>query len=522
MALQNRHLARVARMLLNRGSKGAGGVLSADGPGRRPRTGERRDGIGRHGAGQSEQRAYQISARPSQAHQQDRGRRRASRQRSPAFPSGALPTAGDGGPRDAPDVRRRLPQRGARRDNHSGAHRRSVDDDGSGASLPTLALVPTSQASFRAAERRRTRRVRFAGRGGIIENLLVEQRRGRGAGIRACRPADGRVHRRLRLSGRTAAGPSAGHSQARSPAALAVAPRTPARPVARLPRRERRRQRRRPGCGRRMGCRDGATTCAGSRRFRASPTPAPSSWGNRVFVVTAISSAGDKTFRTGLYGDVAPVKDVSEHTWKIYALDKSTGKVLWDRNGLYRPPKGEAPHQGQSGELDAGQRRPPCGRDVRSIIFLAAWDMDGKPLWKRTSSVLDSGWFFDPDTQWGHSSSPIIYGDNVIVQADRYKDSFIAAYDAETGKQLGAPRGTRFRGGERRRYSARQRNSLSPTARRSAGTIRQPASSCGRSAQLGSDRRHADRRHASSMSRADTRRHAPSTRSSRTRTATSR
>src|SRR5687767_4546858 len=32
----------------------------------------------------------------------------------------------------------------------------------------------------------------------------------------------------------------------------------------------------------------------------------PVVWGNRVFVVTAVSSAGDKTFRTGLYGDVAP------------------------------------------------------------------------------------------------------------------------------------------------------------------------------------------------------------------------
>ena len=34
----------------------------------------------------------------------------------------------------------------------------------------------------------------------------------------------------------------------------------------------------------------------------------PIVWGNRVFVTTAISKAGDKSFRTGLYGDVKPVE----------------------------------------------------------------------------------------------------------------------------------------------------------------------------------------------------------------------
>ena len=43
----------------------------------------------------------------------------------------------------------------------------------------------------------------------------------------------------------------------------------------------------------------------------------PIVWGNRVFVTTAISKAGDKSFRTGLYGDVKPVEDLSEHEWKV-------------------------------------------------------------------------------------------------------------------------------------------------------------------------------------------------------------
>ena len=161
----------------------------------------------------------------------------------------------------------------------------------------------------------------------------------------------------------------------------------------------------------------------------------PVVWGNRVFVVTAVSSAGDKTFRTGLYGDVAPVNDLSEHTWKIYSLDKATGKILWERDAFKGAPKVKRhtkASQANSTPVTDGRRVVAM---FGSIGMLAAWDMDGKPLWQIDIGVLDSGWFFDPDTQWGHSSSPLMHDGKVIVQADRQKDSFIAAFDAATGKE---------------------------------------------------------------------------------------
>ena len=161
----------------------------------------------------------------------------------------------------------------------------------------------------------------------------------------------------------------------------------------------------------------------------------PVVWGNRVFVVTAVSSAGDKTFRTGLYGDVAPVNDFSEHTWKIYSLDKATGKILWEREAFKGAPKVKRhtkASQANSTPVTDGRRVVAM---FGSIGMLAAWDMDGKPLWQVDLGVLDSGWFFDPDTQWGHSSSPLMHDGKVIVQADRQKDSFIAAFDAATGKE---------------------------------------------------------------------------------------
>jgi outer membrane protein assembly factor BamB len=162
----------------------------------------------------------------------------------------------------------------------------------------------------------------------------------------------------------------------------------------------------------------------------------PIVWGNRVFVTTAVSSAGDKTFRTGLYGDVAPVNDLSEHTWKIYCLDKATGKILWERTaytGLPKVKRHTKASQANSTPVTDGTRVVAL---FGSIGMLAAWDMNGKPLWKADVGVLDSGWFFDPTYQWGHSSSPIIHDGKVIIQADRQKDSYIAAYDSKDGKQV--------------------------------------------------------------------------------------
>mgnify|MGYP003377753600 CR=1 FL=1 len=64
----------------------------------------------------------------------------------------------------------------------------------------------------------------------------------------------------------------------------------------------------------------------------------PIVWGDRVIVTTAISS-DPKPFLHGLYGDVEPSNDVAKHTWKVYALDRKTGKVIWEQVATEGAPK---------------------------------------------------------------------------------------------------------------------------------------------------------------------------------------
>ena len=144
------------------------------------------------------------------------------------------------------------------------------------------------------------------------------------------------------------------------------------------------------------------------------------------------SGAKDET-RYGLFGDVAPVEDNPKHTWKVYALDKLTGKILWERIAYEGLPK--VKRHPKSTHSDS---TPATDGKYLVALFgshgLYAYDLNGKLLWKQDLGILDSGWFFDPDYQWEHGSSPIIYRDLVIVQADVQKDSFIAAYSLKNGK----------------------------------------------------------------------------------------
>jgi outer membrane protein assembly factor BamB len=161
----------------------------------------------------------------------------------------------------------------------------------------------------------------------------------------------------------------------------------------------------------------------------------PIVWGDRVFVATAVSAKGENSIRTGLYGDGTSVDDLSEHSFRLYALDKETGRVVWEREAHRSAPVARR-------HVKASQANSTPVTDGRRVVALfgtvgqlVAYDLDGKMLWKRDVGVLDCG---DPvygGADWGHASSPVIHGNLVIVQGDRRKDSFLAAYRLSDGTE---------------------------------------------------------------------------------------
>jgi len=161
----------------------------------------------------------------------------------------------------------------------------------------------------------------------------------------------------------------------------------------------------------------------------------PIVWGDRVFVSTAVSSDASQAIRTGLYGDVEPVNDSSKHSWHLIAIDKKTGKVVWDRVAYEGVPKTKR-------HPKSSQASPTPVTDGTHVIVsfgsqgLYAYDFSGTLLWQKDLGVLNAGWFFDPDYEWGVGSSPIIFRNLVIVQCDIQRNSFIAAFETATGKEV--------------------------------------------------------------------------------------
>ncbi len=161
----------------------------------------------------------------------------------------------------------------------------------------------------------------------------------------------------------------------------------------------------------------------------------PIVWDDRVFLTTAIGSDTSSKLRVGLYGDVAPDRDVSKHTWKVFCLDKKSGKILWERVAYEGAPKVKR----HTKATQANSTPATNGKYVVALFGaegMYCYDLDGKLVWKKDLGFLDSGWFYDPDYQWGHGSSPIIFENLVIVQCDIQKNSFMAAYALKDGKEV--------------------------------------------------------------------------------------
>jgi outer membrane protein assembly factor BamB len=289
------------------------------------------------------------------------------------------------------------------------------------AGQPPLALVATGEATFRVPQMEGTTVV-FGGRGGMVESMTLTQ------------PSSTTVLTRVVATAVTTA-PVPPAATAPLTASLTPAPRTTARPWPSF------RGLAATGNGDGQGAVADWDVVSGRNVKWKTPIPgiansSPIVWGDNVFVTTALSKSGDKTFRTGLYGDVKPVQDLSEHEWKLYCLDKGSGRVLWDRTAHAGAPKVKR-------HTKASQANSTPATDGRRVValfgsigLLVAWDLDGKELWRADAGVLDSGWFFDATYQWGHASSPIIYKNSVIVQADVQEHSYIAAWDLATGKRL--------------------------------------------------------------------------------------
>ena len=160
----------------------------------------------------------------------------------------------------------------------------------------------------------------------------------------------------------------------------------------------------------------------------------PIIWGDRIFLTTAVSSQPNPEFRPGGLRSDNVSNDRSEQEWRLIAVDKRTGKIEWQRTA----------HRGVSRgirHLKSTFATPTPATNGTHIVAvfgsegLYCYDIEGNLVWTKDLGIL--GHFL-----YGFSSSPIIYRDMVIIQADTNLDrkesrpvSFIAAFDLKDGRE---------------------------------------------------------------------------------------
>ncbi len=162
----------------------------------------------------------------------------------------------------------------------------------------------------------------------------------------------------------------------------------------------------------------------------------PVIWNNLLFVTTAVNiTKSESSLKVGLYGDIDEANDSAVHEFKVYCLNKNSGKIVWERTAVKGIPKSRR-------HTKASQANCTPVTDGKYLVVhfgsegLFCYDLKGNLIWQKDMGLLTPGPYTDPGVEWGYASSPIIYKDRIIVQCDIPKTPYITALDLATGNEI--------------------------------------------------------------------------------------
>lgn len=168
----------------------------------------------------------------------------------------------------------------------------------------------------------------------------------------------------------------------------------------------------------------------------------PVVWGNKIFLTTAIPTAsapapnaapeaagGGGGRRAG--GPGGGAGGGIEHQFVVMALDRATGKPLWQKTA-----KTATPHEGYHRQYGSFASNSPVtdGKYVWAFFGsrgLYCYDLNGKLIWEK-----DFGVQMKMRLQFGEGGAPALHGNTLVLLFDHDGDSFLVALDKTTGKEI--------------------------------------------------------------------------------------
>ena len=153
----------------------------------------------------------------------------------------------------------------------------------------------------------------------------------------------------------------------------------------------------------------------------------PIVWGNKVFVTNAVLE--DPSILTSAEeGSRQDNPDSAIYNFEVICLDIDSGKEIWKKtayNGLPR-------YKTHRDNNYAPETMVTDGQHVYAYFGMTGvycFDMDGNLIWEKDLGI------FPMQSNWGTSTSPILYNGVLYMQIDNEEKSFLAALDSKTGNE---------------------------------------------------------------------------------------
>lgn len=162
---------------------------------------------------------------------------------------------------------------------------------------------------------------------------------------------------------------------------------------------------------------------------RGSSTPII--WGDQVFVLTAVDTERVATAAELPKPDPAFQKRTTppSHFYRflVMSFDRRTGKPRWQQTAAEQVPhEGHHPTHSYAGGSPAtdGQRLYVSFGSFGTYCY----DLTGKLIWKRDLGRLNTR------LGWGEAVTPVVYGDDLLLNWDQEANSALICLDARTGE----------------------------------------------------------------------------------------
>lgn len=154
--------------------------------------------------------------------------------------------------------------------------------------------------------------------------------------------------------------------------------------------------------------------------------------GNRLFLTTAVPTGKkDAAPAAGGRGAGGGAGAGEEHRFEVLALDRASGKVLWQKTATTA-----VPHEGYHHLYGSFASNAPATDGERVYAFfgsrgLFVYDLDGKLLWQK-----DPGIKMAMRLAFGEGTGVVVHGGRVFLQYDHQQEGAILALNAADGKEL--------------------------------------------------------------------------------------